>query len=400
MNDETPEYPVKDQLAAGPAHPGRLKMLALVAGGLFLFVAAFILLQDRQETTPSPGKTEQAAKDASAQTVQVMKPLRRDMVQTLSLPANISPWYQTTLYAKVPGYLKSVRVDKGDRVKQGQLLAVIDAPEIRDQFEQAESDHAIKKLTFERLEGVWKEKPDVIARQDVDVAQAAAESAKQMMDNRRAMLDYTKVTAPFTGIITARFVDPGAMIQAATGSATGAVPLLTIMDMDTVRVYASVPQEAALLAKPGIPVVLTVKELPDRPFKGSISRTTEALDPATRTLLIEIDLPNKEHLLQPGTFADATLYLQHHENALAIPPAAIVPGADGKTKSVFVIEQNKARLVPVKTGIDDGLFLEVVAGLTGNEDVVVVGKGNLADGQPVRASPYNLPTGTPSSQKM
>jgi RND family efflux transporter MFP subunit len=171
------------------------------------------------------------------------------------------------------------------------------------------------------------------------------------------------------------------------------------MDVETIRAYVSVPQEAALLAEAGKPAVLTVKELPGREFSGAITRTTEALDPATRTLLVEIDLPNKDHHLQPGTFAEATLYLLEHKNALTIPPAAISPGEEGKAKSVFVVEQNKARKVPVKTGIDDGLWVEVMDGLTGDEDVVVVGKGNLADGQAVTASAYNLPVGRPARQK-
>jgi RND family efflux transporter MFP subunit len=172
------------------------------------------------------------------------------------------------------------------------------------------------------------------------------------------------------------------------------------MDVETIRAYVSVPQEAALLAEAGKPAVLTVKELPGREFSGAITRTTEALDPATRTLLVEIDLPNKDHHLQPGTFANVSLYLTQHPNALAIPPAAVVPDKTGQSKSVFVVEQNKARKVPVKTGIDDGVWVEVLEGLTGNEDIVVVGKGNLSEGQAVKASTYNLPAGKPARQKL
>jgi RND family efflux transporter MFP subunit len=383
----------------------RFKIMIGLAGAVtvLLLIMALVLLREESPNATTPGaggKSDDLSRsDGSARPVQVMKPQRRDLTYTITLPGNISPWYQATLYAKVPGYLTWMGVDKGDSVKKGQLLAVIDAPEVEQQYRQAEADHAIKRITAQRLKNVWQENPDVIAKQDVDVAEAAAEGAKHLRDNRHTMLDYTKVYAPFSGVITARFADPGALIQSAAVSATQAVPLYTLMDLDTVRVYVSVPQEVALLAKAGVQVVLNFKELPGQEFKGSITRTTEALDPATRTLLVEIDMPNKERQLQPGTFVSATLYLREHPNALAIPPAAIVTGGPGQGKSVFVVEQGKARQVPIKTDIDDGVWVEVVDGLTGNEDIVVVGKAGLTDGQAVKAAAYNLPPGKPSSQK-
>lgn len=379
----------------------RFKIILMVAAGLFLLAAALMIIQGQQPTVSAPDTIREPGQTpAGAQQVQVLKVQQRDISQTLTLPANISPWYQATLYGKVSGYLKWIGFDKGDWVKKGELLAVIDAPEIEDQYQQAEADHSIKKLTAERLFGVWKENPDVIAKQDVDVARAAAEAAKHQMENRRTFLEYTKVYAPFDGIITARFADPGALIQAATGSATQSAPLFTIMDMETVRIYVNVPQEAAHLAKPGVAATLAVRERPGEDFKASITRTTQALDPATRTLLVELDVPNKDRKLQPGTFVNVTLYLQQHPNALAIPPTAIVPSKNGKEKSVFVVDQGKAKLIPIQTGIDDGVWVEVVEGLTGSEEVVVVGKGGLNDGQIVQASAYNLPSGKPARQKL
>ena len=130
-------------------------------------------------------------------------------------------------------------------MKKDQVLAVIDAPEVEEQYQQAVSDYKIKKLTLERLAKVWKESPDVIAKQDVDVAEAAYEGARTLMQQREVFRDYTKVRAPYDGTITARFADPGALIQVATSSATGAIPLFTIMDLNTVRVYANVSQDDA-----------------------------------------------------------------------------------------------------------------------------------------------------------
>ncbi len=379
-------------------HPSRFKIILMVATGLFLLAAALMIIQGQQPTVSAPD-TDRDAAQSSAHQVQVLKVQRRDIRQTLTLPANISPWYQATLYGKVSGYVKWIGFDKGDVVKKGQLLAVLDAPEIEDQYKQADADYQIKKVTYERYLSVWQDNHDIIAKQDVDVAKAAAESAKHQRDSRRTLLDYTNVYAPFSGVITARFADPGALIQAATGSATQAAPLFTIMDMDSVRIYVNAPQEAAPLAKPGLSVTMTAREWSEE-LHASITRTTEALDPATRTLLVEIDVPNKDHRLQPGMFLNASLHLQQHPNALAIPPAAIVPRNNGQDKSVFVVDSGKAKLNPVKIGIDDGLWVEVVEGLTGEEDVVVVGKSGLIDGQAVQSSPYNLPTGKPAKQKM
>ena len=379
-------------------HISRFKIVLLVAAGLFLLAATLMIIQGQQPTVSAPERERDSAQ-SSAHQVQVWKVQRRDISQTLTLPGNISPWYQATLYGKVSGYIKWIGFDKGDVVKKGQLLAVLDAPEIEDQFKQADADYQIKKVTYERYLSVWQDNHDIIAKQDVDVAKASAESAKHQRDSRRTLLDYTNVYAPFSGVITARFADPGALIQAATGSATQATPLFTIMDMESVRIYVNAPQEAAQLAKPGLSVTMTAREWSEE-LHASITRTTEALDPATRTLLVEIDVLNTDHRLHPGMFVNVGLHLQHHPNALTIPPAAIVPSKNGQEKSVFVVDSGKVKLIPVKTGIDDGLWVEVVEGLTGEEEVIVVGKSGLIDGQTVQSSPYNLPNGKSAKQKM
>ncbi len=326
-----------------------------------------------------------------------MKPTRRDVVQTLRLPATISPYYQTTLYAKVSGYLKSIAVDKGDVVKAGQILAVIDDPELRERYHQAQSEYEIKKITYERLANVRKENPDVIAKQDVDVAEANYQGAKHALDQLASMLDYTKVRAPYDGIVTARFVDPGALIQAATSSATQAVPLFTIMDISTLRFYINVPQEDAPLVKKGTPVTIAISGLPEKTLKATVTRSTVALDPGTRSLLAEIDLPNPGHDLAPGMFAEVVVELRRHPDALVVPPAALV--SEGSSKFVFTVEQGVARRIPVATGIDDGLWVEITSGLTGAEDVVVTGKARLSDGVQVKAFPYSLPEGKSASQR-
>lgn len=383
-----------------------MKILGLTGVGAVGIAALGLFLMKEPDTTATTNESDRprdrgiTLEDGTAErTVQVLKPQRRDMARILSLPANISPWAQATLYSKVSGYLTAMEADKGDWVKKGQLLAVIDAPEIKEQYQQAEAQYAIKDVTARRLQKVWRENADVIARQDVDVAEAEAKAARYLMDNRRTMLGYTKVYAPFSGVITARFADPGALIQAATTSATQTAPLFTIMDLNKVRVYVSIPQEAAQLAKPGTPVTLSLKEAPDLEFRAAITRTTHSLDPATRTLLVEIDVPNDDRRLQPGMFINAKLHLEQHPNTLALPTSAILPAAGGQKASVLTVENGAVRQIPVTTGLDDGIWVEVREGLTGHEDVVAVGKGGLKDGTHVKPSPYNFPAGTPAKQK-
>lgn len=390
-------------------------IMALLAAVL---IGAGIVLRQHSEGVPVGSATQRSPTDPSAASrpgrgetslrsesqpegqvvdVQVVKPTRRDVIYSIALPANVSPLYQTTLYAKVSGYLKWIGPDKGDHVKKGQVLAVIDAPEVEEQYRQAVADYKIKKITYERLTNVWKETPDVIAKQDVDMAEAAFQGARHLMEQRVVLRDYTKVRAPYDGTITARFADPGALIQVATSSSSGAIPLFTIMNLETVRVYANVPQEDTPWARTGIPAVLTVKELPDRLFAGTVTRTTHALDPSTRSLLIEVDLPNPDQTLQPGTFGELILQLRHSPDALVIPAGSLI--MQGKSTLIFIADQRKAMQRKILTGLSDGRWVEVVEGLTGTEDVVVVGKSKLVEGAFVQPSPYNLPEGTPAIQR-
>ncbi|MCS6326663.1 MAG: efflux RND transporter periplasmic adaptor subunit [Nitrospira sp.] len=384
-----------------------------IATGVLLIVAiaGYLFSQGNEPATTSsvvkPAGTAQSETpagptpsdvDSTPVDVQVLKPTRRDLVYTVKLPANVSPLYQTTLYAKVSGYLKWIGPDKGDAVKKDQVVAVIDAPEVEEQYQQAVSDYKIKKLTYERLAKVWNESPDVIAKQDVDVAEASYQGAKHLMEQRAVMRDYTKVRAPYDGIVTARFADPGALIQIATSSATTAIPLFTIMDLNTVRVYANVPQDDSPWIVPGkTAATVKVTELPGRSFTGTVTRSTLALDPSTRSLLVEVDLPNPDHALRPGTFAEVSLGLREIPQALVVPPQAVISTPKGK--SLFIVEEGKAKSVTVQTGITDGRWMEITSGLRGDEDVVAVGKRRLLEGMPVQASPFNLPDAKPSQQK-
>ncbi len=403
---EQPTRAVKSLRGTGRTIPWLAAAIvsAFVIGGLFYWRSLADVGQPVATGSPVTGGAAQSAdetvavSDSDPVDVQATKATRRDLVYTITLPGNISPLYQTTLYAKVSGYLKWIGPDKGDRVSKNQVVAIIDAPEVEEQYQQAMSDFKIKKLTHERLAKVWKESPDVIAKQDVDVAEAAYQGARHLMEQRVVMRDYTKVRAPYDGIVTARFADPGALIQIATSSATTAIPLFTVMDLDTVRIYANVPQDDSPWIIPGkTAAAVQVTELPGRTFTGTVTRSTLALDPATRSLLIEIDLPNADHALRPGTFAQVSLALREIPQALVVPPQAVVSTQKGK--SLFIVDQGRASSVPVQTGISDGSWIQIASGLRGDEDIVVVGKRKLLDGTPVRASPFNLPDAILSQQK-
>ncbi len=408
--------PLKGLAQLPPLQPERPRFAGkrtfLLLGGAAVLIGAFVFWLIRTDGHPirqqdvrpatqarggmiTPGPSEKTS--GAIPEVQVMKPIKRDVVQTLRLPATISPYYQTTLYSKVSGYLKTIAVDKGDTVRAGQILAVIDDPELLERFHQAQSEYEIKKVTYERLASVRKENPDVIAKQDVDVAEAGYQGAKHALDQLASMLDYTKVRAPYSGTVTARFVDPGALIQAATSSATQAVPLFTIMDVSTLRFYINVPQEDVRFVKKGTPVTIAVGDIPGKTLQATVTRSTVALDPGTRSLLAEIDLPNPGHDLAPGMFAEVVVELQRHHDALVVPPSALV--SEGSSKFVFTVNEGVARKTPVKTGIDDGLWLEITSGLSGAEDTVVTGKAHLSDGIQAKAFPYSLPEGTPASQR-
>jgi len=389
-----------------PFKPGRLFLLGTLVIVAILGVWLFVLqhrdgLSSEPSTTSSPMPSRESPGQLRSQSrpvdVQTVKPTRRDVAYSIALPANVSTLYQTTLYAKVSGYLKWIGPDKGDTVKKNQVLAIIDAPEVEEQYQQAIADYKIKKITYDRLSNVLKETPDVIAKQDVDVSEAALEGAKHLMEQRVALRDYTKVRAPYDGTITARFADPGALIQVATSSSSGAIPLFTIMNLETVRVYANLPQEDSPWAKVGTPAVLTVKELPEHQLTGTITRTTQALDPSTRSLLIEVDLPNLGQTLQPGTFGELTLQLRNSPAALVIPSGAVI--TQNSSTFVFIDDGGVAAQRNIRTGLNDGRWVEVIDGLSGTEDVVVVGKSKLVEGTRVQASAYNLPEGTLSIQK-
>jgi RND family efflux transporter MFP subunit len=342
-----------------------------------------------------------AASAADAPTpveVKTARPTRGEITRYVTLPGAIKANQQATLYAKVAGYLKSLSVDKGDRVQVGQSLGEIEVPELladlaryKAELVRAESEVKVAEIESGRLVKAQKQASDLVLPQAVDnaegklaMAKASVEMARANLERADTLLRYAKVTAPFAGIVTARFVDPGAFIPAATsGSAAQTAAIITIADFNTVRAQVSLPEVEAALAQPSQPVKLSVEGLPGKQFSGTISRLSYALDDATKTMLVEADLPNADLALRPGMYATVRVGVEKHTDTLLIPTEALV--MEKLNAFAFVADGGKAKKTALKIGFNDGAKVEVVSGLTGGESVILVGKMTLADGAAVNA---------------
>jgi membrane fusion protein (multidrug efflux system) len=324
----------------------------------------------------------------------VVQPERADLVRTIALPGDIIGRSEADLYAKVTGYLTRIDVDKGDWVKKGQVLAEIEVPELAQRLRRARANLAVRRVTYERLQRVWATDHRLLAREDLDVAQGQYEQAQAEVEELEARYGYTKITAPFDGVVTARYVDPGALIEAnghASGSGnpaeqrrrSGPVPVLSMAEIDHLRVYVYVPEEETALVRRGQPATLTLREFPGRTFEGEVARFANSLDLSTRTMLTEIDLDNTGHELYPGMYADVTIQLAHRPDALRVPATAV--GHAGDSQFVFVIRDGTLVKVPVSTGIATGEWIEIRSGLNGDERVVVNMSPTLAEGAKARA---------------
>lgn len=345
---------------------GRVAVLSLAAALVILFASACWRSQ------PS----------GAAVKVETVQPKRGPIARKITLPATIAPYQQATLYAKVAGYLKSISVDKGDLVKQGQLLAEIEVPELLADRAKFAAEVQVAEIDYKRVQNAQKKAPDLVVPQTVDDAKAKFDVARANQERNETLLSFTKITAPFSGVITKRMVDPGAFIPAATsGSAAQTAALLTLMDFDVVRVQVAIPEPEVPFVKEDLPATVTVEELNGRKFDAKITRYSQALDDSTKTMLAEIEVPNENHELRPGMYATAVISVQKKDDALLIPADALV--VEKIRKSVFTIVDNKAKKVPVKVGFSDEKSAEILEGLPPDKPVITVGKQNLNDGQQV-----------------
>ena len=328
--------------------------------------------------------------------VTVAPPKRADDATEVVLPGNIQAFTDAPIYARTNGYLKRWHVDIGARVKAGQLLAEIDAPEVDQQLQQARADLASAEANS-KLAGTtavrWKGllETDSVSRQETDekvgdlqAKEAAVESARSNVRRLEDTQSFQRIAAPFAGVITARSTDVGALIEVGTGNGPGR-ELFHLATTDKLRVYVNVPQADSRSAVPGVEADLTLAELPGRRFKGTLIRTAQAIDPTSRTLLAEVDVDNTTGELMPGAYAQVHLRLRSSADPLLVPANALLFRSEGLR--LAVVREGKVELVAVTLGRDLGNAVEIASGLAGTEQIVLNPPDSLVSGQAVSVVP-------------
>lgn len=311
------------------------------------------------------------------------KPTRGPITRFISLPGVVRANQQATLFAKVPGFLKSITVDKGGVVKAGDVLAELEAPELGADLGKAEAELKEAEIEVKRLHQAREKSATSVTEQQISIAEGKAEAAQATLTRAKTMLAYCKISAPFDGMITARYVDVGAFIPAATNnSPVQSAMLVTLADFTTVRVQVMIPENESTLVAVGQPIKLAHDAIKDKSFEAKVSRMSYALDESTRTMLMEADLPNADLRLRPGMMASVKVGVEQHPSALLVPVAALV--MEKLNAFVFTVADGKARKTPVKLGFNDGTNVEITDGLPAESSVLLVGKLVLTDGQAVQ----------------
>jgi len=342
-------------------------------GAVLVFAAAC------RQAEPVPSSTAPASPAAA---VTVVKARKGSISRSIALPAVIRPREQAVLYAKVAGYLKTIRVDRGDSVHEGDLLAEIESPELVADLARQKAEAAVAEIAYGRARDAQKKAPDLVMPQTVDDAKGKLDMAQASLERTETLLAYTKIRAPLSGVVTKRSVDPGAFIPSATsGSVAASAALLTIMDIRTVRIQIPVPEPEVPLVTVGLPVAVTVDELPGRVFEGHVTRFAYALEEASKTMEAEAEIANPRSELRPGMYARAKIGMERRTDALLVPAAALVPGKG--QDYVFTVADGRAKRVAVKAGFRDDASVEILEGLAVDQTVVLAGSNPPADGQSV-----------------
>jgi RND family efflux transporter MFP subunit len=334
------------------------------------------------------GALATAVSGASLTPVSVVRAQHAEASQHVTFPGNVQAFVETPIYARTAGYLTKWYVDIGGKVKAGQLLAVIDTPEVDQQLRQAEAAQLqaeanlnLAKTTAERWQNLLKS--DGVSQQEVDqnesaykARQADFQAAAANVDRLKDLQSFQRVTAPFSGVITARNVDIGALIVNGNSQ-----QLFKLAQTNILRVYVNAPEQYGNDMQPGVTAELHVPEFVNRTFVGKVVRTAGAIDPASRTLLTEVDVANPKGEIMPGAYAEVGFRLNGNSQSLVIPSNTLIfrsPGAQ-----VAVVENNQAHLRDVKIGRDFGATLEIVSGLRDTDEVILNPPDSLIDGQTV-----------------
>ncbi len=399
------------------------KFLVLALVIVCLLVAALVARRARAGS-PGSNSTREAREDnehIAYAAVAVAK--RQTIANSLSIAGQFVPYQNVELHAKVAGYIRHIYVDIGDHVHQGQVLAVLEIPELVAQVDEAqaavhhaeeeiaraqsdvsraEADHVALNANAVRLVNTDKARPGLIAQQElddatakdrasaaqVDAAKSALAAARQQLQVAKAnqqhysaLFDYARITAPYDGVVTWRFSDTGALVQAGTSGANG-LPVVTVAQVNVLRLRIPVPERIAAKVKVGDSADVHVQATGEH-FTGKVARFTDSLDTSTRTMQVEIDVPNPNYHLQPGMYADVTLMAGQQADALTVPIGAIQRGQNSST--VLVVDaQNQVQKREVRTGIEDSNRVEILSGLSNGDRVIIGNLASYREGQLVR----------------
>jgi RND family efflux transporter MFP subunit len=363
---------------------------------LIVAAAAVVVIWGISSRRRANAQLSQETREMAIPTVAVIHPKQGTPQQEIVIPGDMQPFTDAPIFARTNGYLKKWYADIGSNVKAGQLLAEIDSPEVDQQLQQARADLAtaqanlrLAEITAARYKDLLK--TDSVAQQDVDNAtgnldarRTTAESARSNVKRLEDLQSFEKVYAPFEGMITARNTDIGQLIDSGSSGGT-ARELFHIAAVNRLRVYVNVPQFDAPEIKPGLRAELVLPEFPGRRFEGTVVRSSGAIDASTRTLLTEVDVDNSSHLLKPGGYVEVHIKLPTPVNTFTLPVNATIFKSAGL--QVAIVKDGKTvSLIPITPGRDFGTEIEVVAGLKGNEWVVLNPSDSLAEGTVVRVA--------------
>lgn len=312
--------------------------------------------------------------------VRVVHPARRPMERDISLPADVEGIEEARLFAHVSGYLKQLYHDEGDRVAQGALLATIDAPDVVQEYNRAKADAELQEVTRKRYEELLK--GQVVSQQEYDTLKAQADEAQARLRNAEANMEYTRITAPFSGSIARRYVYPGDLVSAQSAGGREQ-PLFLLVNESVLRVALSVPQRDVANIVVGHPAEIRVDSYPGRVFPAVVSRIDEQLDVETKTQRVLVDIKNTDGKLHAGMYASASLRLQSDSDALTVPIEAVQGPAEDPY--VAVVSGGILHHVPVKTGMTNAESAEIVSGLDDSAEVALPGGQPIADGAHVSA---------------
>lgn len=384
-----------------PGSRPRSKVLyAAVAATLFMAVLAIgILIRIHERRTVRAVTAEMANPQVS-----VVLPKKAEPAQEIVLPGNVQPYVSSPIYARTSGYLKKWYFDIGTHVKKGQLLAVIEAPEVDQQVEQARSNLLtakanleLAKITMDRYQGLLSS--HAVSQQDADNATGTYNANKAIVEANmanvkqfEALQSYEKVYAPVDGIITARNTDIGDLINAGSSSVPRS-DLFHISQPDQLRVYVNVPEQYARAATPGLKAQLVLPSFPGRRFEGTLVRTSEAIIYSTRTLLVEIHVDNRTGALFSGSFAEVHLSLPDPEPNYLIPVNTLLFRSNAL--QVAVVKDGKVEIRPVMAARDFGSEIEIVHGLNADDQIIVNPPDSIVRGEKVEITSPKLKTGAP-----